>query len=671
MTSTNVIAPGRPVLSEEHLRSLVEGSGIHPVVAQNRGYATVHSVEELITAIGRYEFDIFDSEKKLTRALSRPGFYGVTTTQPGKHYPNDPWDVTIYLQYGADGDACKGAFVPAQLRLPALLIPTWWDGRIVGHRLRPDAPRVVVDDKGKSRAVKYEQPTGLPIHLDGLAWDVISDPRYSLVITEGEKKADSLRSVGVPAIALTGVWCWQRDKTPLPEWMDIPLQGRWVFVVFDSDVMTNEHVRRARAELTEFLRGNGALVRWIELPGGPDGHKFGIDDYLASGWPWPQIATTFDVDPNPLGFRSLADVRKAYRPPQWLIREVLTDSAFGVVGGAEKTLKSWIMIAITVALTSGRPLFCNERFTVTRRRRVVVLTGEGSVDLFLDRIMHLSQICGINYETDVEPYVHVTDKVKTTSSREFRTGLSWVLRDNDPGLVVLDPAYAYVAADDSPGNVFHMGQLLDDLRELCGSRAVLIGHHFTKAGADELSLSSLSQAGFREIFDHWILVAHAEDPDLVAQRFKLRARVGGRRGFGFDATFAVDLGPLDLDTLRHVGVPSWGVLAPTPRGGDGTNWRRIVYQDIRDHPWELTQKDLMVKGDNPGSRRTALEWLRDKAVVRTERRNGPNGERKADRYGPMFDLDVDTVATLPGLGDLAASLQPTTNDGNEESNSSM
>ncbi len=650
-TSYNVTTIG-PQLSEEHLRSLLQGSAIHPGVVQARGYATVRTVDELITAIGRYEFDLFASDKTLERGLSRPGFYGVTTMQPGQTYPNDPRDATVYLRYGYDGDKREGAFIPAQMQLPALLIPMWWNGRIVGHRLRPDVPRVVADDKGRSQVVKYEQPTGLPIHLDGLAWDLLRDPQYPLVITEGEKKADALRSAGVPAVALTGVWCWQREKSPLSEWADVPLKDRWVYVVFDSDVATNEHVRKARVALTEFLRDNGARVRWIELPGGVDGHKFGVDDYLASGWPWLQLAVTLNVDPNPMGFRSLAEVRRAYKPPQWLIREVLTDSAFGVVGGAEKTLKSWLMVAITVAVASGRPLFCNDRFTVPKRRHVVVLTGEGSVDLFLDRVVHLSQLYGVNYETDVEPFVTVTDKVKTTSSKEFRTGLAWVLRDNDPGLVVLDPAYVYIAADDSPGNVFRMGQLLDDLRELCHGRAVEVAHHFTKAGADDLSLSSLTQAGFREVADHWILVAHAEDPDLDQQRFKLRAKVGGRRGFGWDGTFAVDLGPLNLDTLRHVGVPSWQVLAPTARKDDGSklHWRRYVWKTIREHPFELTQFQIVGSGEGTRGRLDALKWLEVDAthpLVRTENRKGPNGERRADRYGPIYDLEP------PGFDDEA------------------
>jgi hypothetical protein len=295
----------------------------------------------------------------------------------------------------------------------------WWNGRIVGHRLRPDRPRVTTDAT-KTRIVKYEQPTGLPIHLDAnpLAWPYVQDPRFGLVITEGEKKADALQSQLMTTIALTGVWCWQRDEKPLPEWNDVPLQGRSVHVVFDSDVDTNEHVQQARVRLTEFLRSRGARVRWLQLPSRLDGTKLGVDDYLAAGYPWLQLIQNFDVDPNPLGFKSLANVRKNYTEPSWLIRGVLTDDAFAVVGGAEKTLKSYIMIATAIAVASGRPLFGNERFPVRKRRHVVVLTGEGSVDQFYERIAHLCKLYdNINYELDVEPFITVTDQVRITSSR--------------------------------------------------------------------------------------------------------------------------------------------------------------------------------------------------------------------------------------------------------------
>jgi hypothetical protein len=45
---------------------------------------------------------------------------------------------------------------------------------------------------------------------------------------------------------------------PLPEWEDIKLYGRDVYVAFDSDAQTNPHVLKAMIALCEFLRSRGA-----------------------------------------------------------------------------------------------------------------------------------------------------------------------------------------------------------------------------------------------------------------------------------------------------------------------------------------------------------------------------------------------------------------------------
>ena len=96
------------------------------------------------------------------------------------------------------------------------------------------------------------------------------------------------------------------------------------------------------------------------------------------------------------------------------------------------------------------------------------------------------------------------------------------------------------------------------------------------------------------------------------------------------------------------------MLAPEPKGSGGINWKRAVYQDICDASGELTQKDIVGTGEGSNARRTAHGWLEKNGVVRTDKLHGPNGERRAERYLPMLDLDVDVLATMPNLNELAA-----------------
>ena len=89
-------------------------------------------------------------------------------------------------------------------------------------------------------------------------------------------------------MALIGVWNWRGTngrggKTALPEWEHVALNGRKVYVVFDSDVMEKREVHAALRRLKGFLESRDAKVMLIYLPAGKHAKKQGADDYLASG----------------------------------------------------------------------------------------------------------------------------------------------------------------------------------------------------------------------------------------------------------------------------------------------------------------------------------------------------------------------------------------------------
>ena len=126
------------------------------------------------------------------------------------------------------------------------------------------------------------------LDLHPFARSLVGDPKCPLFVTEGVKKGDALVSRGCCAASLLGVWNWrgtnqQGGKTALAEWEDMALNGRQVYTVFDSDVMTKPEVHSALARLKAFLEHRGAKVALIYLPSGEGVGKQGVDDYLASG----------------------------------------------------------------------------------------------------------------------------------------------------------------------------------------------------------------------------------------------------------------------------------------------------------------------------------------------------------------------------------------------------
>jgi Domain of unknown function (DUF3854) len=164
-------------------------------------------------------------------------------------------------------------FKPAQRR-KGLVIPLHSvRGTIEGHLLRPDEPRSETTKGGKIRIIKYEMPKGWRMILDvpPRCRAALGDPKTYLFITEGPLKADSAASKGLCCIALLGVWNWrgtneQGGKTVLADFESIALNGRSVFIVFDSDVTQKRQVRGALLRLKSLLESRGATVNIILLP---------------------------------------------------------------------------------------------------------------------------------------------------------------------------------------------------------------------------------------------------------------------------------------------------------------------------------------------------------------------------------------------------------------------
>ncbi len=163
-----------------------------------------------------------------------------------------------YFSAGADEVRALG-FAPSQCR-PGLVTPQWTlAGVQLGHLLKPDEPRP--DESGK--LLKYEAPAGsvphFDIHPDARA--TMLDPEQTLYFTEGNKKGDALWSRGVPCVSITGVWMFLHGRLVVPDLDEIPLRGRRVRVVFDSDVTRKPAVAEALLRFCSALERRGRRSR--------------------------------------------------------------------------------------------------------------------------------------------------------------------------------------------------------------------------------------------------------------------------------------------------------------------------------------------------------------------------------------------------------------------------
>jgi hypothetical protein len=212
----------RVTLSDAHRRMLYDESGIDPGVARERGYYTARRRAEVPEAFKDYQ------------------------------------------------------------RRVGLMIPMFSpDGQTVGYQLRPDRPR-----KG---GPKYETPEGISpiVDVHPRMREEVRHGNGPLLVTEGGKTGDAATSRGIPTVVLAGVWMWCVPKVKpyrlKPCFDYVRLEGREVFVAFDSDCMSKVSVQDALAALVAALEERGAAVKVIYLPDAEDGSKQGIDDYLAAG----------------------------------------------------------------------------------------------------------------------------------------------------------------------------------------------------------------------------------------------------------------------------------------------------------------------------------------------------------------------------------------------------
>ena len=148
---------------------------------------------------------------------------------------------------------------------PALAIPYPGTDFI---RLKPDTPLQIAEKNGKMKPAKYLSPKGAlnRLYVPPSMRQILDDPSERLLVTEGEKKAAKATQDGFPTVGLVGVWGFRnREHMFIPDLEKIAWKGRIVFIVPDSDVVTNDHVRDAVWELGWQLLQRDADVHVVRL----------------------------------------------------------------------------------------------------------------------------------------------------------------------------------------------------------------------------------------------------------------------------------------------------------------------------------------------------------------------------------------------------------------------
>lgn len=314
----------------------------------------------------------------------------------------------------------------------------------------------------------------------------------------------------------------------------------------------------------------------------------------------------------------------ADEPFEWLAKGLLTEHTHGQIAGEWKTLKTYLQIALWLGVASGSRVL--NHFDVPHARPVVAFVGEGGRVPFARRFKRMAEAMDVDLnELQGDGMFHLVFDVASVEDEPFQDALKRALDDHQPGLVGLDPLYAYHGVMTDPRSLYQEGRLLNNLSAKCASAgaSLLIGNHFNRQTRRE-DLGRITMAGGAEWVDSWLLVSHRETPLVESGEFKLDLQVGSRQWGGANLEVDFCLGRFNAETGQHDGRITFEVRS----GSQGRDERSAV----------RAAKD----------EQAILDVLRDEgALSKTALREKVGG--KAETFGRAFERLHATGTFLQGV----------------------
>lgn len=395
--------------------------------------------------------------------------------------------------------------------------------------------RVKIDHPGPD-GKRYRSPKGQPNRLyvpqllDSLDPFLLADPAIPLWITEGEKKCLKACQEGLACVALPGVWSWKtRDRDdrsrPIPDLDAVTWKGRTVYVVFDSDLTSNPSVKLAEFRLGQELRRRGARVLAVRLPGGPNGEKVGLDDFLLTH----SVEALCALEPveihhpamglGPEAVEAHELLRREYaEPPAIVSGGILPRQALAILGGPPKVGKSSLSLNLALRRALGLPWLGSP----TAAGRVLVLQAEIPERELQARLRLMCQDLGGELP-ERRLFLATYRGLKLDQMEGLKAGRRLV-EEVRADLLILDPLARFYSGDENSAR--EVGRLIGGLDELIQGLgvAVLLVHHTAKPSATDPREGGLRLRGSSALFGaaDTVMVLDKAEGGLFKLGFELR-----------------------------------------------------------------------------------------------------------------------------------------------------
>jgi hypothetical protein len=288
-------------------------------------------------------------------------------------------------------------------------------------------------------------------------------------------------------------------------------------------------------------------------------------------------------------------------PPVWTVKGLVISPTYGMLAGAEKSLKSYLAQFIAVGAAGGVPVL--GQFEVPEAVPVLMFVGEGGRLPYTRRLKRIAAAYGVNL-ADLPLYTSFD--VASVLSDAFRHSYVQYLRDYRPAITIIEPYYAFHGAA-SEGKMLHQegDQLvwLSHTAEEFGS-SLIIGNHYNQTGS---GLKRITGAGPAEWSDSWWIVEKDEDrSDVTTGHFELAFEVGSRQWGARNWDLTVDIGPFDDDTMDNEGDITWTVQRSSGKRGGSSGTADFILNLVTQRPFEFTKSQIV---NNCNGKKTAVEQV--------------------------------------------------------------
>lgn len=302
--------------------------------------------------------------------------------------------------------------------------------------------------------------------------------------------------------------------------------------------------------------------------------------------------------------RTKALARIAQNPTDWLVQKVIALGDYGVLAGPKGVGKTFALEDLGVSVALGDSWF--RRYSA-RRQRVLLLTAEDSEARTWARIDAIARSKN-RKPASVEgwmfvhpfPFSAIKDlaRLELEMARWPRVIEDWaakdvVIGDDGLGLVMLDPAYKYMAGAQS-SQLFDMGAVLTPIQQACADvgAALVVGHHYNRReGASREE--RLSGAGLLE-WGRFIITVEApprrEDEDSVVASFEVTGNSLDPLAFRIKRTVRPEDKSANPSLFYEVQVLDEG--AEARRKGSGRKTPDLILDRVPFQPDAATVKEI-------------------------------------------------------------------------------